>query len=161
MGWKRRKALATSNTISSWNRKGIYHMSARNEERTNQRLYNSFRSVPVTLYGAKHQELRSYMIFKDLTAHNTHVFSKVKAKKGTSFVLHIMQPRALKISCITRYCEQLNIGSIVLKKHPHELFRILLEFIFKTEEEQQAVKDMIQEIYDEDLPELKEKEEEK
>lgn len=80
------------------------------------------------------------VILNDLTAHGLETFSPLALASGLEVSITLEHPAQLYVKARVLYCERYNPASRVLSQAPFP-FRIGVEFVFESIEEERAVRE--------------------
>lgn len=130
---------------------GIHHANIRDREGVVKRLRASFRKVNVLLELDKDKtKVEATVVLGEIEMRSVYLFAPRKIKKKSQLTFTIHNPLAMNVRGVVRYCERIENDSPVQAEKKRPFFRMLVEFIFTSASEKNAMSDLYQKIRNED-----------
>ena len=130
--------------------RGIHHANIRDKEKAIKRLKSSFRRVELGLTLDKDKrQVRSTAVLTEIQPKSTYLFVEEKIPKSSLIVVHLKEPLTIDVRGRVRYCELADRHGGVPKTGEGQLYRMLVEFVFASQSEQEAMEDYFQQVRDE------------
>ncbi|MBY0471587.1 hypothetical protein K2X30_10510 [bacterium] len=96
--------------------------------------------------GTSTQFLPARVILNDLRPESLRLFTSVPVQQGQLITLTIEHPRNFYVQARVVWCKNMPTGTPILTEMPY-LYRLQLEFVFKTHSEKNSVKNYCEEIF--------------